>query len=205
MTQFFRFSLFLLLMILINGCSSPPPSIDIIQTSQTIDQRNLLLLTLNDWQLTGKIAYIQGKRRESASIRWQYKQSNNSQKLDLNTYLGINVLQLESKNNVHTIEFDGEKYQSKNLDQLIRSLTGFPLPTEALTFWLKGLAFNPQDKIDYHPSNQLPSALTSEYNNEHWHIQYGKYQQVGNVQLATKFTIMQNDLKIKISVKKWTL
>jgi len=204
MTIFYRLIFLSLLLIIINGCSSKAPSKVTLITNQSIEQRNSIVSNINDWQLNGKIAFIQGKQREATSIRWQYKQSNNSQKLDLNAYLGLNVLHLESKNGIHTIEVDGQSYQSKNLDQLITSLTGFTLPTKALTFWLKGLAFNPQDKVDYHQDTQLPSALKSQYNNEHWHIQYDNYQQVGNVQLATKFTIKQNDLLIRISVKKWT-
>ncbi|MCJ8322136.1 MAG: lipoprotein insertase outer membrane protein LolB [Colwellia sp.] len=204
MTLFFRFIFLSLLVILINGCSSKVPAKSSIMTNKTIEQRNEILSKLNDWQLNGKIAFIQGKQREATSIRWQYKKSNNSQKLDLNAYLGINVLHLESKNNRHTIKVDGQTYQSENLDQLITSLTGFTFPTQALTFWLKGLVYNPHDKIDYHQVTLLPLALTSEYNNEQWHIQYGNYQQVGNVQLATKFTIKQNNLLIRISVKKWT-
>jgi len=206
MTQFFRFIFLSLLVILINGCSSKAPFKNILKTNQTIEQRNTILSKLNDWQINGKIAFIQGKKREATSLRWQYEKSNNSQKLDLNSYLGINVLQLKSNNNIHTIKLDGQSYRSENLDQLIASLSGFTLPTQALTYWLKGLVYNPNDKIDYHPETLLPLALISEYNNEQWQIRYENYQLVNNdVPLATKFTIKQNDLTIRISVNKWTL
>ncbi len=200
-----RFSLLFILTIVINGCTTSPPKSLTEQTNQTIEQRNAQLARINDWQLNGKIAFIQSDNRESASIRWQYLQSKNSQKLDLNSYLGINVLHLASKDNIHTIEVDGKSYQSDNLDQLITSLTGLTLPTQALTLWLKGLAFHPSDKITYSARNQLPSVLISEHNNQHWQIIYANYQQVKGVLLATKFTIKQNDLLIKISVKKWSL
>ena len=200
-----RVNLLLLFVIFINGCAIQPIQQPIIKNKQTIEQRNTQLSLLNDWQLIGKIAFIQAKKRESASISWKYKQSNNSQKLDLNSYLGINVLHLESKNDIHTIEVDGKSYQSKNLDQLITSLTGLTLPTEALSYWLKGLAFHQNDTITYDEESQLPLSLTSEYNNERWQITYANYRQVKDIHLATKFTIQQNNLIIRISVKKWII
>lgn len=205
MTLTSRFILLFLFTILINGCTTQPLQEPDIETSQTIEQRNKQLAQINDWQLSGKIAFIQEKKRESASIHWQHRLSINSQKLDLNSYLGINVLHLESRNNIHTIEVDGESYQSENLDQLITSLTGFTLPTQALSHWLKGVAFNKDDKIVYHANSQLPLQLTSQYKGSHWQVNYDNYQQVNGQQLARNFTIKQNGLLIKISVKKWTL
>jgi len=205
MTLTTRFSLFFLFIFLFTGCATQPIQQSTPAINQTIEQRNAQLTQMNDWQLSGKIAFIQESERKSASIRWQHKHSNNSQKLDLNSYLGINVLHLESKDNIHTIEVDGEKYQSDNLDQLISSLTGLTFPTEALSYWLKGLAFNDGDKIIYHENSQLPLQLTSGYKNNNWQVSYADYQQVNNVQLARKFTIEQNGLLIKISVKKWAI
>jgi outer membrane lipoprotein LolB len=190
---------------LINGCSTQRLQTAELQKNQTIKQRNDKLSQINDWQFNGKIAFIQSDKRQSASIRWQYQQSNASQEIDLTSYLGINILHVESNKNIHTIEVDGESYQSTNLDEIIYSLTGLTLPIDALSYWLRGLAYNSNDTISYHVKSQLPSILTSEYNNEHWQITYYNYQQVNEVQLATKFTIKQNNLLIKVLVRKWTI
>ena len=198
----FRLCLLIFIIGLVNGCSTKP--ITNAQTTQSIDERTQQLLQLNDWQLTGKIAFIQSSKRESASLSWHYNDTDNSQELDLNSYLGINVLHLTSNNNLHTIEVDGKTYKSRNLDQLITSLTGFNLPTKALVYWLKGLPFSANDKIQYHDDTQLPVSLTSEYNNQLWQINYANYQPNNGVQLASSFTLKQHDLLIKISIKKWT-
>jgi len=205
MILFIRFSLLLLTVMLFNGCSSQRLQSAKLEKHQTIKQRNEQLSQINDWQFNGKIAFIQSNKRESASIRWQYKQSNYSQKIDLTSYLGINILHVESNKNIHTIEVNGESYKSRDLDQVIYSLTGLTLPIDALTFWLRGLTYHSKDSMSYHVDSKLPLQLTSEYNNEHWQITYADYQQVNDVQLATRFTIKQNDLLIKVLVKKWTI
>jgi outer membrane lipoprotein LolB len=205
MTLFIRITLSLLALMLINGCSTQPRQAGKLETNQTIEQRNDKLSQLNDWQFKGKIAFIQSDKRQSASIIWQHQQSINKQTLDLTSYLGVNVLHLESNNNSHIIEVDGESYQGSNLEQLIYSLTGLTIPTDALSYWLKGLSYNINDTINYHFESKLPSIITSEYNNEHWQITYANYRQINDVQLATTFTFKRDDLLIKISINEWTL
>lgn len=171
---------------------------------QNIDDRNQQLAKLNNWNIKGKIAFLQGKERDSASINWNYNQENNSQRLDLSHLFGINVFHLESKNNYHNIVFDGKKYHGNDLDKLIYSLNGLTLPTQALSYWLKGMPYLEQDALQYSEVTQLPTQLISNYNNKKWQVTYQGYQIINNHQLATEFTIRQSDLTIKIEIN-WTI
>jgi len=171
---------------------------------QNANDRTRQLSQLKAWDIQGKIAFIQPGKRERASLNWQYQQEPLNQKLNLTSYLGINVLHLASENGQHKVEVDGEEYQSDDLEYLIYSLTGLTLPTEALSYWLKGIPYLKQDKLEYDELTQLPSKLTSRYNGQHWQVKYGKYQIVNQYRLATSFTISQSELTIKILVNKWT-
>jgi outer membrane lipoprotein LolB len=174
---------------------------------QSIKQRSQQLLTLDKWQIKGKIAFLQAKKRQSASINWQVNENN--QKLNLSTFLGISVLKLTSNNGLHTIEVEGEKYKSTDLETLISTLTPLPLPTAALTYWLKGLPYQASDDITYHPETQLPKILSSQYDNRLWQIKYSNYINIKNqsisTQLAKKITISQGDLTIKIAINNWEI
>ena len=203
-----HFLIMLISSLLILGCSTtrlvPEEKLNI---KQSIEQRNQQLLTLNKWQLKGKIAFLQTNKRESASINW--KVNNDNQQLNLSTYLGISVLKLTSNNGLHTINLDGKKYQSSDLETLIYSLTQLTLPVKALSYWLKGLPYQPSDHIDYHPETQLPKSLNSQYDGRLWQIKYSKYKNIKNKStntlLATKITISQGDLTIKIAINNWTI
>jgi len=194
--------------VFLSSCSTTKHASDqSIQSIQSIEQRNQQLLILNKWQLKGKIAFLQAKKRESASINWTV--NNKNQKLNLSTYLGISVLKLTSSNGLHTIKVDGKRYQSSDLETLIYSLTQLTLPVQALSYWLKGLPYQSSDHIEYHTETQLPTSLKSHYDDRLWHIKYGKYKNIKNrstnMQLATKVTISQGDLTIKLAINNWTL
>lgn len=198
------FSFLLLISFLLNGCASRQVPLQQPET-QSITERNKQLLTLIDWKISGKIAFIEKNKRQSASLQWHNQQSKQQQTLNLTTILGINVFHLESDNGYHQIKVDGKTYQGKDLPQLIHSFTGLTLPIQALTFWLKGLAYNKGDQITYHPDSQLPSQLISQYEDKTWTITYDKYQWQRGYHLASKFTISQQNVLIKIVVNNWQL
>ncbi|MDO6446448.1 lipoprotein insertase outer membrane protein LolB [Colwellia sp. 1_MG-2023] len=196
----------LCLLLLLHGCASNK----IIERSSTSlhdtkEARLEKLKHIQQWQIKGKIAFLQKNKRESASLFWQYHQDTGQQTLKLTTYLGINVLTLHTDNGQHRVEIDGENYQSDNLEQLIYSLTGLILPTNALNYWLKGQVYSAADTISYDKQSELPNKLTSYYQGNIWQISYKKYQQVNDVSLAHQLSIKQNDLTIKIMINQWKL
>ena len=211
----FLFTLCLFTSILLSGCATKP-NISSKDGTQifTTEQRIQELQKNKSWQLKGKIAFIQkinaksgantkGKR-ESASISWHVDEIQQTQSLNLTSYLGINVLKLESKHNQHTINVDGKEYQSANLAQLIYSLTGLTLPTKALVFWLKSLPYGDNDILEIDENTNLPTSISSFYNNTLWQVSYSQYQAFDGINMATKLTIKKDDLLIKFAINKWS-
>jgi outer membrane lipoprotein LolB len=202
------FRILLLISFLVSGCATKP-----ITPSQnhheimTEQQRTAQLLSKSAWQLNGKIAFIQQlqnkSKRESASLIWQVNEKQHTQELNLTSYLGINVLHLKSNKNQHLIKVDGKEYLGTNLSNLIYSLTGLTLPTQALNFWLKGLPYQADDKLQINEITRLPVSISSYYNNELWQITYANYEYFNNINMATQFTIEKDNLLIKIAVKNW--
>jgi len=207
MTQLFKAILLLLpfCSIILSGCSSTANKSSSVIARQDPKQRIAQLTQLKQWKVQGKIAFLKGKERNSATLTWHVNDNNHTQQLSLTSYLGINVLQLDSHNNVHKVQVDGETYQSADLEALIHSLTGFTLPTKALASWLKGIPFQNKDSIIYQDHTQLPLSLTSHYNNQVWQVSYAGFQQIDDYSLATKFSIKKDDLIIKIAINEWSV
>lgn len=201
--------LLLIPILILSGCATQPKtaSEDNIQVV-TSEQRAKQLLHNKKWQLKGKIAFIQQTRetdkRESASIIWQVNENKHTQELNLTSYLGINVLHLKSNKKQHLIKVDGKEYRGANLSNLIYSLTGLTLPTEALIFWLKGLPYSTDDKLQFDEKTQLPKNMSSYYHNTIWQINYKDYRRFNGINMATKLTIQKEGLLIKIAVKNWS-
>jgi outer membrane lipoprotein LolB len=201
--QFFSaIALLILSCIVLSGCTSTKQNRADSFTTQNTIKRAEQLKQISRWQVIGKIAFFEENKRNSASLNWLVDEEDNSQVLNLTSYLGINVLQLTSQQGTHHLKFDGKDYQGNDLTALIYSLTGLTLPTNALSYWLKGLAFQPSDHINYGPSN-LPLTLTSFYNNKQWQISYSSYEQVKHYILPTKLTVKKDNLLIKIAISHW--
>jgi outer membrane lipoprotein LolB len=207
-------SFFLVTSIILSGCATKPDSsLKNDNKIVTSEQRAEELLKNKKWQLKGKIAFIQEiknnegieDKRESASIIWQVNENKQTQELNLTSYLGINVLQLKSNQDQHLIKVDGKEYRGTNLSQLIYSLTGLPLPTEALNFWLKGLPYKTDDVLKTDENTQLPKSMSSYYHNALWQINYSNYQRFDGFNMATKFIIKKENLLIKVAIKNWSL
>lgn len=206
MTKFSKTAFLLLTFttLMLAGCTtSPQKTVPLIK--QSTEQRLAKLAQLKHWRINGKIAFIEANERNSATLLWRVNEVEKTQQLNLTSYLGINVLQLDSNKNHHLLQVDGKTYQETNLEALIFSLTGLTLPTEALSYWLKGLPYQEADVITTHPATQLPETLSSYYNNELWQVNYAHYKQIDDFSLATRFSIRKNDLLIKISVNKWSI
>lgn len=187
------------------GCTVIPDNKSIVTTKQSPKARADKLKQLQQWSIQGKIAFIDEKNSHSATLNWQVDEIANNQAVNLTTYLGINVLQVTSKNSHHTIKFDGEVYETDDLSSFLQSLTGLTLPTQVLTYWLKGLPYQDSDIIVYSKDSTLPSRLLSTYDATRWEVTYADYQQVDEYTLATTFAIRKENLLIKIALNSWSI
>ena len=192
------------ILVFLSGCSSLKQNQHTkIVTYEAQTERNKKLITLTNWKINGKIAVITPDDRQSATLNWHYQGDKNRQVLNLTTVLGIQVFNLESVNGMHIVQVNGERYQGPDLNKILSTLTDFTLPAQAMTFWLKGLPYLESDVVSYNDKTDLPKMLNSYYDEKKWQVKYASYRQIAQYQLATKFTIKQGDLVIKINVHQW--
>jgi len=207
----YLFFVFTLISIILSGCATKPThNQSTLIIHQNAVQRAAQLTKINQWHLRGKIAFIeqikdQKSKRESVTITWKVNDSNQSQELNLTSFLGINVLHLASKDNNHLIKVNGKEYRANDLTQLVYFLTGLTLPTKALTFWLKGLPYQSSDQVMISLKTQLPVSLNSSFKDVQWQVDYSKYKVFDGVKMATQFTIKKAGLLIKIAIRNWSL
>ena len=191
-------------LVFLSGCSSLDSNRQAkIVTHQAQTERNKKLATLTNWKIKGKIAVITPDKKQAATLNWHYQGDKNRQVLNLTTVLGIQVFSLESVNGMHIVEVNGERYQNRDLNKILSSLSGFALPTQAMTLWLKGLPYLESDVLNYNLQTDLPETLISYFDNKEWRVKYNDYRQIEEYQLATKFSIKQGDFSIKINVHQW--
>jgi outer membrane lipoprotein LolB len=106
--------------------------------SQAVINLNNNLAMLSKWQFTGKIAWITQNERKSAYIHW--RQNDNTMHFSLNNMLGINLAKLSFDGNMATLNADDKEYTDPSPSALVYQTTGWRVPLEPLSSWVKGAA-----------------------------------------------------------------
>ena len=204
MSSYYKHIISVFSLLFITSCSTTPKfNHQPLVSHYTLENRIPFLTTINNWQIKGKIAFIDKQDRKSASLFWQNSPNSHTEQLTLTTFLGINVLDVSLANNIYTINVDQNTYQHTNIDTVLSSLTGYQLPTNALKSWIKAIPFHSNDTVINNKSTQLPDSISSLYGNKVWRVIYHEYTIVKGVPLPKRITLKQNNLIIKIIINQW--
>ncbi|MFY8272787.1 lipoprotein insertase outer membrane protein LolB [Pseudoalteromonas sp. SSDWG2] len=189
-----NFRLILLVFFLfITGCAQ-----QIQKTTPPDNNWRERLQRVEQFSAQGKMAFISAKKRQSANFVWQ--QQNDDYGLDLNTFIGTNVLRLNKHATTVDIEVDGEYYQGDDPQRLVYQLTGWLLPLSQPERWL--LATMTENAQLDELGRVISSSWTSP-DNRQWQIQYRDYQAQFGVWLPKSITLVQDNLKIKLLINQW--
>lgn len=161
----------------------------------------LQLVKQSNWQVSGKLAIIQPKNRQSANLVWQTAAETKS--LNLSSFIGTNIMSLTQQDGLATLKVDGETYQDKNAQRLVYQLTGLNLPFIDNPSWLKGLPNTSQYTHD--ELNRITRATILDEDNQSWLIEYKQYKKHGGYWLPYSMTLSHHDLKLKLKVNTWQI
>lgn len=110
---------------------------DISQSEQVSEQVAAQKLEqLQAWSLSGKLAIINPNERKSANLAWQ--QQPKALTMTLTTVVGTTLAQMAYNGDFATLKADGKSWQSSSPSDLIYDVTGWQLPIESLSVWMKG-------------------------------------------------------------------
>ena len=192
-----NFRLILLVFFLfLTGCvqtipESTPPS-DTWRTS---------LKQIKHFRSEGKMAFISPQKRLSANFVWQ--QQDDEYSLDLNTFIGTNVLRLKRHPYIVELDIDGEQYQGHNAQSLVYRLSGWLLPLDTPEQWL--LAAYDAESAQFDQQQRVRSACWLSPDNRQWQIRYQNYEAIQGVWLPTRITLSHDTLRVKLLINEWQL
>ena len=201
--------MWLFALVMLSGCA--------VQTNQPVSTANVQedLTTLNNWKISGKIAFITPKERTSAYMNWQNEE--NFVSFNLNNLLGINLASIEITNQQTILKANNETYIGENASQLIYETTGWRVPIEQLRQWVKGNVGSEEQtntnfkrSISYYDNGLIKTVKHECDYCDVWDIQYSSYN---TVTLNNKIYILPTTInmtnaayqaRIKISISKWS-
>ncbi len=191
--------LFFCFIFVLAGCAQIP-AVD-APKNDSWTQHQQQLQNLNNWQLSGKLAFITPEERISINLFW--KQSEEEFQITLTNFVGLTVLDVKKDQNETKIIFDGKTYYGDDTETLIEQLSGFVIPIDVLQQWIKG---NPTNALyQLNENNQLLSLNGQDKNNTRWSIDYADYKTTEHINLPHKLQLKRPNLRLKFAISKWVI
>lgn len=195
------------------GCSSIPEQ----PTSVEWQSHQNRLLQIENYQASGKLAYISPEQRQSLNFIW--KHSPNQSQLRLTTFLGQTALNLTIDSlGAKVVTYDDQVFTHASASVLVEQLTGLQIPIDHLPQWLLGIP-DQADSYQLNSTNTLES-LSKQVSSQLWTLNFANYRntempskqlsdkdnvKVETIPLPTRLSFKQDENKINIVVSKWTL
>ena len=190
--------------------------------SQAVIQLNNNLAKLQQWKLKGKIAWITTTERKSAYMNWQ--QNVNTMQFDLSNVVGINLASLSYNGELATLKADGKEYHDPSPSLLIYKTTGWKVPLEPLSSWVKGaISPNGRQFNELNKNVSINNQKITRYKNglikqikpncemcDQWTIDYTSYENVSigaiKYQLPKQISMFNSasQATIKIRISQWS-
>lgn len=156
---------------------------------------------LTEWQLSAKVALRWSGGAESASLAWS--QHGGRSVVDLSGPLGAGAARITHEDGRLHVERGGEHrvYDSSTPDTLAAA-TGWPIPVDALRFWLRGLP-DPTQALE---RLTLQDGRAREIRQGGWVISYAGYTAVGKGSLPTALRLNRpaDDIRLRLVNGRWT-
>jgi outer membrane lipoprotein LolB len=160
------------------------------------------LLYFKHWEITGKIAIITPKERQSAYLNWS--QLDEKTEFRLTNLLGVSLLELNANEHGASLESDGKTLTDTSKERLIYRTTGWLLPLDNLVSWIKG-AVNEQDVVELNKTG-LPARLVPTcFRCAGWEISYNNYKKNEGLWLPYAITVSnaEKQTTLKFKVNNW--
>lgn len=154
---------------------------------------------LEQWQLTARLGIITKDDRGSLSLFWRQNHAN--YRMNLTNVVGKRVFDISQTppHAVTLIDSDGKTHNAENARDLVYSLTGWDLPVEQLSYWIKGLP-GKADSVTY-DDNGRPKTIQS----HGWQLRYAGYTQINGLWLPSGLELNHENTTLKLAISEWEL
>ena len=165
------------------------------------EQRQELLLPVQNWTVIGRIAINSEQESVNASLNWT--QHGDVYRIRLSTRMGHGLVEIAGgPAGVSMRTSDNQVYVAPNADKLLVDTTGWRVPLAGLRYWILGRT-DPDVPISTIALDNL--GRLDELEQSGWQIRYLRYRQVGDLELPTKVFLENAKLSTRVVVNSWEL
>jgi len=155
------------------------------------------------WRLMGKLAVRQPSDSGTALINHWLQQGEAYDLALSSSFLGMGSTRLKGTPGFMELTLsNGEIYRSNSPEELVQAATGWQLPLEQLTWWIRGLPAPDGDfRLLFEQGGQLAMIRQSG-----WEIRYDRWRSFlpDYPELPARITALKGEKRVRLVVSEWT-
>jgi len=191
--------LFLLLPIL-QACTSVAVKESPVPDKAEYQKRAGLLHAVEDWSLVSKISLDDGDQGGSGKLRWAVEPGISE--LSFHGAMGRGAWNLQTGPQGAFLKMaDGTEQSAADVNDLIQNNVGWPVPLDALHWWVRGLAA--PGSAEYREIG--PDGLLISLQQFGWNVKFTRYDSVDGIDLPVRMNATQDDYRVKLAISRWRL
>ncbi len=163
-----------------------------------------------DWQLNAKVGVVIDGKSEQANLNWESSSDSSGEtynRVKLFGPFGAGAIRLEYGSDLATLtDNKGRRYQGREPEKLIQDIVGWPLPIDALSYWLFA---QPEPASGYRYQLSDDGRLST-LEQRGWRIEFKDWREFDGQELPRKVfaykTFAQDrrgDVSVKLITKSW--
>jgi len=153
-----------------------------------------------EWGFSGKISLDDGDQGGSGRLKWDVLAD--SSELDFHGALGRGAWNLYIEPDRAVLkEANGEQQTAAAVNDLIQERIGWPLPVDALQWWVRGLAA--PGVVDAEQFD--PEGLLLHLSQFGWSIDLNRYKSFSGLSLPVRLDARRDNYRVKLAIGKWQM
>ena len=193
----------MLALALLAGCAAAPvrqaPEVVSADQAQARQQaRQASLQALPDWSMQGRVALSVGDRGGSGRLDW--RQQGDAFEVSLAAPVTRQSWRLAGTHLGATLEgLEGGPRAGRDADVLLREATGWPIPVQAMAWWVRGLA-SPDAVLEFGADGR-PRRLYA----QGWTVDYQEWLPASEPwpEMPRRLQAVRGDARVRVVVDGW--
>lgn len=164
------------------------------------EDRARQLEAASEWGLVGKISLDDADQGGSGRLQWDVKSGHSE--LDFHGAIGRGAWHLEIGPDGALLKMaDGTEQSAASVNELVQDSMGWPIPVEALQWWVRGLAAPGEiENKQLGPDGLLKSLLQFG-----WRVDFRRYGSVEDMRLPVRLDATMDNYRVKLAISRWRM
>jgi len=152
------------------------------------------------WGLAARISLDDGDQGGSGKLQWDVEPGLSE--LDFHGALGQGAWRLRVNPGLARLQLaDGTEQTAPGVGALIRDQIGWPVPLDALQWWVRGLAApGPVENRILDTQGLLVSLRQFG-----WNVEYSRYDSFAGVQMPVRLDAKRDNYRVKLAISRWRM